>query len=840
MMSIVMATYWLTVFHFASREAGTITPTWAATARRPVTASSRPMMTTTTHAATLSIASSETSAAATSSLSAMGSSSVPSVVTWLRRRASVPSAQSVSDARMKMPAAMTAWTREDEIRKTISSGTATIRVSVSPIGGFTSPPRGTRGSAPHYRGPETTLSTSGRYTGTSVLASSTRHAATSAPRPVRVRCRAHDESCARRPTSLPYSRARRAASSAARVNIADGWSRRRHSVISPAQTWSSRETAPRSPAQSSVTSRPRPSAQATAAVALTSAATPTAAAARAASRARVPLLVVNTITRPRTRSGVQSTGELPRSNPAIGSPRRSPAVSAVPRGSVPARRRASSGSATGTIPAQPLPSAVTIVVDARSTSMTRTAAPSTERPVRASAVGATSTRTPSAPAVSESPDPEPQGVEIDEALGVALAVDGVGLEGGEVGTIEGTRRPPAQHGDVALVELEAHRPRHVAHAVVHQPLKRLPLRREPEAVVDHLGVPGHEAVAQVEHLAVERDRFQRSPRDVQDRPTGRLVDAARLHADEAVLDEVHAPDAVLAAHAVEPLEQRDRPQSLAIDGDGVAGLEVDQHLDGDVGRLFRGIREDEHLVRRRRPRVLQDAALVGDVEEVAIRAVGSLGRHRYRDVVTAGEVDERGARGEIPLAPGRDHAQVRRQCRVRQFEAHLVVPLARGPVGDGVGALLQRDLHLGLGDERPRDRGAEQVAALVDGRGAQHREDEVADEFFPEVDDVHAPSPGAERLVPDRDQLLALPQVGAEGHHLAAVPLDQPAQDDGRVEPARVGQDDELRCRGRGARRLRHRRAILRGGRGSRPSARAGDFPTAPAQRTAGRRARRR
>src|SRR5919204_170521 len=136
-MSIVTATYWLTVFHLASREAGTTTPWPADTARSPVTASSRPMITTTTHAAILSMVSSETRAAATSSLSAIGSSSVPSVVTSLRRRASTPSSQSVSAAAMKMAAAMSAWTRELEIRKRINSGTATMRVRVRPIGKFT-------------------------------------------------------------------------------------------------------------------------------------------------------------------------------------------------------------------------------------------------------------------------------------------------------------------------------------------------------------------------------------------------------------------------------------------------------------------------------------------------------------------------------------------------------------------------------------------------------------------------------------------------------------------------------------------------------------------------------
>src|SRR5688500_10072447 len=139
-MSIVTAMYWLTVFHFASREAGTITPTPAATARRPVTASSRPMMMTTIHAATRSMVSNDTRAAVTSSLSATGSRSVPSVVTWLRRRAMRPSSQSVREASEKMPAAMSACTREEEMRNRISSGTAMIRVRVRPIGRFTPGP----------------------------------------------------------------------------------------------------------------------------------------------------------------------------------------------------------------------------------------------------------------------------------------------------------------------------------------------------------------------------------------------------------------------------------------------------------------------------------------------------------------------------------------------------------------------------------------------------------------------------------------------------------------------------------------------------------------------------
>ena len=105
-------------------------------------------------------------------------------------------------------------------------------------------------------------------------------------------------------------------------------------------------------------------------------------------------------------------GELPRSKPSSGSPRRSPR-SAKP-GVAAARRRASSGSSSGTMARQPLLSAVTIVVEARRTSITSTVAssalPGNERR-RAAA------RRPPAPVrtgVAERADLQAEGVEVDE------------------------------------------------------------------------------------------------------------------------------------------------------------------------------------------------------------------------------------------------------------------------------------------------------------------------------------------------------------------------------------------------------------------------------------------
>jgi NAD(P)-dependent dehydrogenase (short-subunit alcohol dehydrogenase family) len=89
------------------------------------------------------------------------------------------------------------------------------------------------------------------------------------------------------------------------------------------------------------------------------------------------------------------------------------------------------------------------------------------------------------------------------------------------------------------------------------------------------------------------------------------------------------------------------------------------------------------------------------------------------------------------VAPRGDDVQVRRERGGGEFEADLVVALAGGAVGDGVGLLGLGDLHHALGDERPRDRGAEEVLALVNRAGAHHRVDEVLRELLLEVIDVN-------------------------------------------------------------------------------------------------------
>ena len=96
------------------------------------------------------------------------------------------------------------------------------------------------------------------------------------------------------------------------------------------------------------------------------------------------------------------------------------------------------------------------------------------------------------------------------------------------------------------------------------------------------------------------------------------------------------------------------------------------------------------------------------------------------------------------------------------------------------------DLDLALGDQRPGNRGAEQIRALVQRVGAEHREDEIADEFLAQVVDIDVARLDAQQfgLRTGGLQLLALADIGGEGHHLAAIGFLQPAQDHGGVEAA--------------------------------------------------------
>ena len=148
--------------------------------------------------------------------------------------------------------------------------------------------------------------------------------------------------------------------------------------------------------------------------------------------------------------------------------------------------------------------------------------------------------------------PQPQGVQADESFRVFLGIDGIFLEGGEVGTVEGQVLGgfPAHDAAGALVEFHAGGAAYGFRRAVDGGLQEFPLRREPEAVVDELRVFGDQGIAQLQDFPVHREGLHGPARRMQNGTCGRLVHASALHADEAVFHQIHPAHAVRARQGV--------------------------------------------------------------------------------------------------------------------------------------------------------------------------------------------------------------------------------------------------------------------------------------------------
>jgi len=352
------------------------------------------------------------------------------------------------------------------------------------------------------------------------------------------------------------------------------------------------------------------------------------------------------------------------------------------------------------------------------------------------------------------------------------------------------RRLPRDDVAVPLEELERDVAGRRRRDRLGEGLERLAEGREPLAEVDQLGVAGRDPLLLVRRLAVERERLERLERLDEQRPARRLVDAARLDADEPVLDDVGAADAVPPGDRVEPLDERGRRKLDAVDRDGKARLERDRDLLRDVGRVLRARRELEHRLDRLERRIFERAALVREVPEVPVARVRILFRHRHRNAARGRVVDRVLARDDVPLAPRRDDAELGRERLVSELEADLVVPLAGAAVREAVAAGGESDLDLLARDERPCRRSSEQVVVLVHGSRAQDGKEILRSELLDRVDEIELLRAGLVRLLFEMRRLFRLAYVDRDRDDFAAVVLAEPGDDHRGVEAAGVGESD--------------------------------------------------
>lgn len=229
----------------------------------------------------------------------------------------------------------------------------------------------------------------------------------------------------------------------------------------------------------------------------------------------------------------------------------------------------------------------------------------------------------------------------------------------------------------------------------------------------------------------------------------------------------------------------------AVDGHRDAGVEGDDHLVGLArgGRVL-GVVVD--VLDRGVPDVLQEAGLDGPAEDVLVDRVRGLLGGRDRQALGLGEGD-RLVPGHRVVAHRGDALQAGGQRVDADLEPDLVVALAGAAVRDGGGAVLAGCGGQVLDDDRPGQRGDQRVLALVERVGLDRREAVLVGELVAGVRDLGLDGAAVQRALADRLQVLAaLADVDGDGDDLGARLLGDPADADGGVQSARVGEYDAL------------------------------------------------
>ena len=294
----------------------------------------------------------------------------------------------------------------------------------------------------------------------------------------------------------------------------------------------------------------------------------------------------------------------------------------------------------------------------------------------------------------------------------------------------------------------------------------------------------------MDHLAIQRDRFHRAVRLFQNGAAGGFIHAAALHAHETIFQQVDPANAMFAAQLVEFGQKGRRRQAFAVDGHRIALFERNFQIFRFVGSLFRADRQHKHLLLRFGPGIFQNSPFERNMQQVAVAAPRALFAHRHFNVVLARILDQIFAALEIPFPPRRYHPDGGIKRIVAQFEADLIVPLAGCAVRNRIGAFGRGDLHLTFCNKRPGDGRSQEIAPLVERIGAEHGKHEIPHKFFLQILDEALARPGTGGLVRNMSQLFALPHIGGESDNLAAIALNEPAQDNGCIQTAGIRQHD--------------------------------------------------
>src|SRR6266851_2350917 len=378
---------------------------------------------------------------------------------------------------------------------------------------------------------------------------------------------------------------------------------------------------------------------------------------------------------------------------------------------------------------------------------------------------------------------------IDETLSILRVVAAHG-ETGEVRAVKRERRNAPRNIERAFPEFQADGASDALLRDVEKSVERFAQRCEPQTVVNQFSVTQRERLLEMRSFAVNGEPLQFLMRFHEQRSAGSFVGAARFHSDEAIFDQVGAADAVLGGNFIQRVKKFDRTKFCAIDGNGRAGFESDFDFFGFVRSFFRGNDPLPHGFVRRVGGIFELAAFVAEVPDVAVAAVYIFFALLDWHVVLLRVGNGIFAGIDVPFAPGSNDLDVRRDGFVGQFESDLIVAFPRAAVGKAVGAELQRNFRLALGDDGPRHGSAEEISVLVDGASAEGGPNVIAHKFFAQIFYMCGRRAGGEGLLARGFQVFLLADVADYGDDFAAIVFLEPGNDDGGVQASGIGEYD--------------------------------------------------
>mmetsp|Transcript_10507 Transcript_10507/g.17053 ORF Transcript_10507/g.17053 Transcript_10507/m.17053 type:complete len:350 (-) Transcript_10507:1206-2255(-) len=334
-------------------------------------------------------------------------------------------------------------------------------------------------------------------------------------------------------------------------------------------------------------------------------------------------------------------------------------------------------------------------------------------------------------------------------------------------------RPAAHGGGAAFVEFHAHGAGDMFLALIDCRLQHLTLRGIPEAVVDQLCVLRHQLIFQVHFAAIHGDGLDATVRLKQHGASRGFVDATGFHTNKATLNQVQTANAVLAAVFVQLGQDGGRAHRLAVDADRVTFFKANFDELRLVWRVLRMHGALINIIRRSNGRIFQHFTFRGRVQQVGVHRERRLATFVFGngDLVLLCKFQQFGSRGQVPLPPRRNHLDVGVERIGGQLEPHLIVAFAGCAMRHGVCTGRFGNLNQTFGNQRTRNRGAQQVQTFIDRIGAEHRENKVAHKLFSHIFDVDVFRLDAQefRLRTRWFELFALTQVCGEGHHLTAI-----------------------------------------------------------------------